>query len=390
MARILDYSLVFLFDTPALQNDISKFRLDELKKHVDRIIVCDLSPVLNPSINKSVTAKRLDSDLFEVLIMHTKEEIKNFISVHRKHYFYFPMFDDYYDVRFVYYLFSRFGILYGYVNNLNPDVADKGIPKINFSLNNISIYRFKRAFYNRIIRKLNRKNPARLYFYTNELSREHYFWRCNCKKGITKECGVHSFDYDRFLAANIINKERYAVYLDVYVPYHPDFIGHDTGIDPERYYDNMNQIFNAIEKKYNCKVLIAAHPRANYKDKKYSFSQEKIIYGQTAELVKGAIFLIGSFSTTNQMAVMANKALVIVCEEESTKNEYCNSICVKQAEFFGCDIIRNKEEVERTNIIINDELYKDIRKKYICVDNATNADLWLKILKQVNTLMIDK
>lgn len=389
MTKITDYSLVFLFDTPALQSDISKFRFDELKKYIDSIVICDLSPVLNPDINKSVTAERLDSDLFEVIILHTKDEIKSFIATHKCNFFYFPMFDDYYNVRLIYYLFSKHQILYGYVNNLNPDVADKGIPKLNVSLNNISIERLKKAFYNRVIRK-RKNNPAKLYFYTNELSREHYYWRCNCKKGITKECGVHSFDYDRFLAVDASIKERYAVYLDVYIPYHPDFIEYGTGIDAKKYYDNMNEIFNAIEKKYNCKVLIAAHPRANYKDKKYSFSQEKIIYGKTAELAKGAIFLIGSFSTTNQMAVMANKALVIVCDEEASKSNYCNNLCERQAEFFGTKVLRNKGDVENADIVINEELYKNIRNNYICVDDATEADLWSKILKQVDLLMIDK
>lgn len=382
------YTIILLFDTPALQNDIKKFRLQELKRIHEDIIIGDLSSVLKPLVDESVTAQRINSKDFKKIIFKNKKEIKKFISLHTDNCFYFPMFDDYYEVRYIYYLFVKYNIKYGYINNLNPDVADAGIPKVQISTSKLNAKHIKQGIYNRIIRKLNCFCPASLYFYANDLSRDHYFWRGNCSERKTKKIGVHSFDYDNFMASEVSKEQNYAVYLDVYSPYHPDMIGTDWDIDPQKYFENMNGIFDEIERKTGCKVLIAAHPRADYNNKIYSFKKENIYYGQTIELVKGANFLIGSWSTTNQMAVMANKPLVIVCEDEIWRNQRYRKICMHQAAFFGSKMIRNKCDIKDLDFRINQNIYEDIRKKYWCVDNAIKPDLWKKIIYQVDSEMV--
>lgn len=387
MNKKKSYGLVFLFDTPALQTDIKKFQLEKLREITDNIIVCDLSAALNPLIDKSVTAPRMNSDLFEVISFEKCSEIRKFIINHNEGFFYFPMFDDYYAVRYVYYLFFVYRVKYGYINNLNPDVGDQGIPKIEFRINKLRLSHIKKAIYNRVIRRMNKFNPAKLYFYTNELCKEHYFWRGNCRKDITKVVGVHSFDFDRYLSSKSFDVGKYAVYLDIFIPYHPDFLEVDCNIDAKKYFENMNEIFEEIEKRFGCKVLIAAHPRSDYSDKEYSFSKDKIYYGCTTELVKGAEFLIGSWSTTNQMAVMSNKPLVIVCEGEAWNSDYCKNACMSQAAFFGCEIIRDKDDVQKLDLGINVELFEQIRRNYLYVDNAVEPDLWKKITDQVELVI---
>ena len=128
---------IFLFDTPALQADISKYCLRTLKRLGREAVVVDLSPFVNSDVNCCVTAERMSSEVFPVQRIYTKEEFQNFISKHVKGYFYFPLFDDYYGVRLVYRLFSKYKIPYAYINNLNPDVGDAGIPKIIFGSENI-------------------------------------------------------------------------------------------------------------------------------------------------------------------------------------------------------------------------------------------------------------
>ena len=176
------YTIILLFDTPALQNDIKKFRLQELKRIHEDIIIGDLSSVLKPLVDESVTAQRINSKDFKKIIFKNKKEIKKFISLHTDNCFYFPMFDDYYEVRYIYYLFVKYNIKYGYINNLNPDVADAGIPKVQISTSKLNAKHIKQGIYNRIIRKLNCFCPACLYFYANDLSRDHYFWRGNCSE----------------------------------------------------------------------------------------------------------------------------------------------------------------------------------------------------------------
>lgn len=381
---------VFLFDTPALQTDISKYCLRTLKRLGREAVVVDLSPFVNSDVNCCVTAERMSSEVFPVQRIYTKEEFKNFISKHVKGYFYFPLFDDYYGVRLVYRLFSKYKIPYAYINNLNPDVGDAGIPKIIFGSGKYNWKHFRAAIYNRILRKVFPGAYARVYFYANLQSKEHYFWRGNCKEGKTKQIGVHSFDLDRYLASTAYANEDYAVFLDVFMPYHPDLLGLDLNVNAQKYFSNMNAVFDKIEEMLDIKVYIAAHPRANYRDKEYSFRENRIIYGKTAELVKGAKFLLGSYSTTNQMAVMSNKKLWIVCDSEVEKLKFYGKRCIEQAEFFGTEIIKIPDDIKHLNFAFNENLYNEIRRQYFAVDGTQTPDLWNRILEGIEGIIIEE
>lgn len=388
-----DYTLIFLWTTPALRADINKYRLLELKKLHNNIMIADLSPALNPSVNQIVTADRLEHEDFPKIIIETKDEIKRFISSHVENCFYFPMFDDYYEVRYVYQLFSKYHVKFGYMNNLTPDIVkDTSVPQIEIKFNKFTLQHIKTAFYNRITRKLNKSNPAKLYFYANDACKEHYFWCDNCKEGITKVVGLHSMDYDNFLAAEPIDEE-YVVFLDTYFPYHPDLVSFDECVISENtardFYSRMNAIFDEIEKQFGYKVLIAAHPRSNYNDKEYSYKKENIYYGQTAKLAKNAAFFLGNFSTTNVMAAMANKPLVIIADDEFINNEKprLREACYEQRDFYACEMIRNSADVKNLTLKIDENRYQEIRTKYICADNASTPDLWQKIINYVDAEM---
>lgn len=380
-----DLELIFLFNTPALETDISKYRFDDLSKRCNKVIVCDLSPVLNADVNEIVTADRMKSETIEVITFYNWNDIYTFVRNHRFSGFFFPMFDDFYEVRFIYYLFVFMGIRYGYVNNLNADVNDVSIPKIENKKRSFS--EIKRGVYNRWGRKFNLLNPAQIYFYSNNISKKHYFWRGNCSDRKTKKVGVHSYDYDRFLSTEPYEMKDYAVYLDVFFPYHPDLIENKIVCDPECYFTNMEEIFTELEKKEGCKVLVAAHPRANYNDKKYGFRKDRIIYGNTVSLVKGASFLIGSWSTTNQMAVMADKPLVIICDDQVWQNERLRGSCINQSSFFGSPLIRKKDQIAELTLNYDKTLYEEIKAQYICSDNTNAPNLWEEILVSLKNVI---
>ena len=69
------YTIILLFDTPALQNDIKKFRLQELKRIHEDIIIGDLSSVLKPLVDERVTAQMIISKDFKKIIFKNKKEI---------------------------------------------------------------------------------------------------------------------------------------------------------------------------------------------------------------------------------------------------------------------------------------------------------------------------
>lgn len=387
-----DYTLIFLFATPSLQVDKKKFRLLELKKQHFNTIICDISPIIYPQVDKAVTAERLDSEYFEKLLITKKEDLKKFISSHAENCFYLPMFDDYYDTRNVYRLFRKYNIKYGYVNGLLPDLSDANSLKIQFAVNKFTPKHLRGAFYNRIWRKINSGNPAKLFFYANDITKDNFFWRGNNQESSTLKIPVHSFDFDNFLAATPdASLGKYVLFLDTYFPYHPDFIStcdcDVSDVSAENYFNHMNAIFDEIEKQFGYKVLIAAHPRANYNDKEFSFKKENIYYGKTTELVKGAEFLLGVGSTTNMMAVMSHKPLVIIVEDEVWNKKMLRDDCIAKKEYYACELIRHIDEVKNLTLKIDEDTYQNIRKTQLCSDNATSPDLWQKIINYIDAEM---
>jgi hypothetical protein len=57
----------------------------------------------------------------------------------------------------------------------------------------------------------------------------------------------------------------FAVFLDINLPYHTDLkiVGWPT-IEPHEYYASLNRFFDLLEERFGIKIVIAAHPKANY------------------------------------------------------------------------------------------------------------------------------
>lgn len=104
----------------------------------------------------------------------------------------------------------------------------------------------------------------------------------------------------------------YIVFLDQFYPYHPDFKCQGINIEKNAnaFFCDLNRYFDKIEKEYGIKVVIAAHPKANYDPA--IFSNRKIVYGKTNLLVKDATAVIAISSASISFAVMNDKPLALI------------------------------------------------------------------------------
>ena len=132
----------------------------------------------------------------------------------------------------------------------------------------------------------------------------------------TRTIRAHSFDYDIFL--KLRGQECVgdtAVFLDEYMPFHPDYV--HQGIEPfstaGEYYPQLCRIFARIEEKTGLKVVVAAHPRADYAshDRDY-FEGRPVISGKSAELVRDCRMVILHASTAVGFAALFEKPMVFV------------------------------------------------------------------------------
>lgn len=127
---------------------------------------------------------------------------------------------------------------------------------------------------------------------------------------------INFFDYDRYIESKAAGRGRivpgrYAVFLDSNLPYHSDltFVGYPR-IDPTEYYRSLNRYFALLESACGIRVVIAAHPRADYDDA--CFEGRQIHRLQTAELVRDAELVLSHTSTAMSFAVLNAKPLIFI------------------------------------------------------------------------------
>lgn len=155
------------------------------------------------------------------------------------------------------------------------------------------------------------------------------------KDGILKnkkieKIAVMSEDLENYLKINDIEKEEnQIVFLDQDLPNHPDFdILGEKKINSKKYYKQLNNFFDYIEKIFSAKIIIAAHPKSNYSLE--TFNGRKIVKNQTATEIKKSKLILASYSTTIGLGTIENKAIILI--ENNDFSEFMKSKVKKIAE----------------------------------------------------------
>ncbi len=140
----------------------------------------------------------------------------------------------------------------------------------------------------------------------------------------TKKLWLHAFDYDLYLKEiNSYIKEGgdFAVFLDQYLPFHPDFIrsGSPFPVTSEIYYPLLSTFCDKLENETGISTIIAAHPRSRYEDRPDFFGERSIVRGKTIELVRKSKVVIIHNSTAINFAVMFRKPMMFVTTNQLNK-----------------------------------------------------------------------
>lgn len=127
------------------------------------------------------------------------------------------------------------------------------------------------------------------------------------------------YDYELYRRASVTSEHliegKYAVFLDANAPYHSDLeiVGLEP-LNPDVYFKSLNRLFCMIEKSLDLKVVIAGNPRSRYGCEVYENREFHRL--RTADLVKGAEFVILHQSTALNYAVLNLKPVLFVYTDE--------------------------------------------------------------------------
>ncbi len=246
------------------------------------------------------------------------------------------------------------------------------ISKLRKALNPSLLLAFCKNKYSAFLKRKGSVKPYDLVFSAGELGIQTIGYGCQIEKTSSKIISINSFDFDKFVLTvncdNLIEK-KYCVFLDEYLPYHPDFelFGIET-IESDEYYNTLNNFLGVIENRFHIEVIIAAHPKAEKYKSKNPFAGRKIFFNKTAELTKFAEFTIAHCSTSLSFAVLNCKPIIFLYSNplKSIMPNYYNLISMF-SKTLGCTLINidnfSLNEI-KTNTI--DQLkYTDYKYKYL-------------------------
>jgi len=194
---------------------------------------------------------------------------------------------------------------------------------------------------------------------------------------------AHALDYDLYLEnrCSLTEADNYCVFLDEYLPYHPDCLTLEDGgpsVNAEKYYSSLNKYFDQLEYKYGLPVIIAAHPRSQYDRLPDCFKGRRVIRGHSIELVTRSKFVMIHCSTSISFAVMYRKPLVFITMNEIEKTVY-RDLVKSFARQFGKKPI-NIDKKDSLNLdgelSVNEKAYSRYSCNYIKIPGTPEKPFW--------------
>ena len=201
---------------------------------------------------------------------------------------------------------------------------------------------------------------------------------------------LHTYDYDSYLedTDKSIGDRGYILFVDDGFGVHPEEKLRGTGPSTHEislYRDQMNKLFSELEELTGKRVIIAAHPKAEYQGDE--FGDRELLQYQTYELIKNCSFFIHHWSTVANIGLFMDKPMIVVVSKLVDKM-YNNSFRKVLKKYFECNILDLDEEYGNPidYIYYNEEKYNEhdrdftIRNKN---DNRTNIEIILDEISKI-------
>ena len=278
---------------------------------------------------------------------------------------------------------------------------------INGCIPNIMLNKSKFSFVKKILCSLNRHKIIKrtkdalykLLSYTPYIPAVDYVL-CTCEVArnmnvckvnrFTKFINYNSGDYQRSIfevgRSHQLQNKDYLVFIDQNIPFHPDNKLIGVSFDPTLYFNTMNMIFRELEKRFDKKIVIAAHPSCSerYIQNNY-FEGREVFTGITMELVRDSFGVISHDSTAISFPVVFKKPLLFVFTESMRQSrEASYQYCSVMSKLLDCPFIQEENNIViPDNWQVNTDAYNVYKYSYLTnkdTENTSNGEILLTIL----------
>ena len=202
---------------------------------------------------------------------------------------------------------------------------------------------------------------------------------------------THSFDFNRYLEFENKNKKttnffkkKYIVFIDEGVTNHPDYkyLNLKPYCSESVYFTQINRFFDTIEEKFKMSVIIAAHPKVEYKSNKFN---RKIYFNKTLELIKNSDLVLAHMSTAINYAVIYKKPILFI-NSMNYRFNLNNQILINSESLKSKEVyISDKYTLNSNMFNINTLAYDKYTKNYISPNIKDIRSTWEIVTKKMNT-----
>ncbi len=211
-----------------------------------------------------------------------------------------------------------------------------------------------------------------------------------------KHINLCHFDYDIYsnLKKKKITKQKkdYALFLDQFLPLHSgqNYIGTASKkINIKKYYDDLENFFQNFEKKYNLEIIIAAHPRSDYKKNKLLKKGRKFFINKTAELVKNSKVVFTHHSVSYNFAILFKKPIFFLTLSSYKRVEaFVPEFLSKYFETFCFNIEKKKFKfpIKSDLLSINKSIYTKYKNDYLVTPGYKGLNSWKEFIKKIKKI----
>ena len=377
-------TICFIFETPIQQNMKKVCLFDEIIQENYRLILIDISQVTNRIAYESVTTGLIEDEYTENYRCSSYKELYEHLKNLPLQTIVFTRIQWSLKTYGIYYFLEKYKLPYGYIalNEWNDMKVSKKV-----SIDNI----FHKFRLNSLVNSVFVRVPKRLL-----LKKGASFVVCNTKERAkiyrkrytatskTEILILHSNVYEE--ALNNKNRERlvkepYCVWLDSYIPYHPDNVSIKSTVDPQNYYESLRCFFHYIEDLYKLKVVIAAHPKSDYFLHNDAYDGFRIIKMETCMLCRDAEFVITTASMSVMYPILYRKPILFIYQDaliQGGLHLHVAAACTLSEEMevkaINIDhLSKQKNELDK-NMKINSVIYNKKIKEWIKSDYTGKID----------------
>lgn len=401
-------TICFYNETPLWKRDQDRFGFDVFLNKGFEVKYLDMTRLLNPGYLSGYAPKHLSSHP-GIARVSTWEQVGRFVEQHRDA-FAIPLVAFQKLTAPLYELFATNGVDYAqygsaplpswdlHAASLSTRISRKLRNQYLNPLLKVSTRHFRRFLDGNTVATLGSafEDNREIYSASRYCLRTGQRSICKCPRhdGRTKELYLHWLDYDLYLEhRDCANQPTtpYAVFLDEYFPFHPDYLTaseNELELDAINYYEGLHRFFRKIEITTGMPVVIAAHPRARYDEHPDFFRGRDVKQFQTAELVAHCNLVLEQESRSINFPVMFRKPIVFLTSNDLLNTRY-GPLIENFARYFGKNTFNvdvdnfTKDDLDRESVV-EESRYARYIHDYIKVSGSTDLPYWESVLKELD------